>query len=110
MTFIEYLQQTNALDDAFEPWASLFQASCFAIAYAISDGIKWLWRHRQQPQRTIRNWNDSNGVTVYHKWENCWCGAHVMAEGSEAEVLLVCKQFRERHRHTQPRPRRQRTR
>ncbi|KLI05013.1 MULTISPECIES: hypothetical protein [Mycolicibacterium] len=50
-------------------------------------------------RRTIRSWNNSNGVTVHHKWENCWCGAHVLAEGSEAEVQFVCEQFRARHRH-----------
>lgn len=55
---------------------------------------------RGRLHRTIRNWNNSNGVTVYHKWENCWCGAHVLAEGSEAEVQFVCQQFRVRHRHT----------
>lgn len=57
-------------------------------------------RKRAHLHRTIRNWSNRNGVTVHHKWEICWCGAQVLAEGSEAEVLFVCKQFRARHRHT----------
>lgn len=54
---------------------------------------------RLRLRRSIRDWNNSNGVVVHHKWESCWCGAHVMAEGSEAEVLFVCQQFGARHRH-----------
>ena len=55
---------------------------------------------RARLHRTIRSWSNRNGVTVHHKWEICWCGAQVIAEGSEAEVLHVCKGFRARHRHT----------
>lgn len=51
---------------------------------------------RLRLRRTIRDWN---GAQVHEKWEGCWCGAHIDAEGSEAEVLFVCEQFRRRHRH-----------
>jgi len=55
---------------------------------------------RARLHRIVRDWSNANGFTVHHKWEICWCGAQVIAEGSEAEVLHVCKKFRVRHRHT----------
>jgi hypothetical protein len=40
--------------------------------------------------------------TTHQKWEHCWCGEHLNAEGTEAAVLLACLNFRSYHAHRQP--------
>lgn len=46
MTLNQYIEQYNVLQSAFAPWSYLLSAVGVAIAIAIWEGIKSLWRRR----------------------------------------------------------------